>query len=219
MLRALFSVVGVGLILKGVVHALFFAVVMGVAGYVAFSHGPGASQHDHGFWVQMLLFLLIVPLYTLSGLVGGVLAAVAGTLSRESVRLEEGLLKLLDPAMSWLMDRLFPPGATEMPREEFLPRLDEKVRQAEADSTWGAGFSRRIGLRLFRFFLAQEMVESLARQGEDRVTGRGVERFVREQGVGLIRETVQDQLALVRYAIWIVWGMLGSYTFYTIQAS
>jgi len=204
-------------ILRSTTYGVLGGVLFFLAGLVVYNFGAGVLlEGSHILW-RLLVAILIVALYTVLGIIAGLILGASSSIRRKLPDAQDGIHMLLTPVTSRIVERI-PVGQEGISVEKFTQLVDTGIMSIVSESRHRSGILsiasfvarlllRRL-LRICRALFVVEFVRTLQERGESHVNVQSVERFARERLVQLVINDIRLKLYAARKITFASAGVL-----------
>ena len=205
-------------ILKSTAYGIVGGVLFFLAGLIVYNFGLGLYLVNQHIVLRMILAILLIALYTVLGIVAGLILGGTSSIQRKLPAAQEGIQTMLAPVTSSIIERI-PVGQEGVALEKFSLLVDTGIDSvaAETEQQRSRLFSfaslaarvlvRRL-LRVCRALFVVDFIRSLQERGETRVNVESVEWFARERLVQLVIEDIRLKLSIVSKVTFAGAGLL-----------
>src|SRR5258708_3634466 len=177
-------------ILRSTAYGILGGVLFFLAGLVVYNVGPGVLlEGSHILW-RLLVAILIVALYTVLGIVAGLILGASSSIRRKLPDAQDGIHMLITPVSNRIIERI-PVGQAGIPVERFTQLVDTGIMSIVSESRQRsrilsiASFAARLLLQrllgICRALFVVDFVRTLKERGESHINVQSVERFARER--------------------------------------
>jgi len=193
-------------ILRSTMYGLLGGVLFFLASIFVYNFGPGLLLADQHFVLRMIVALFIIVIYTVLGVLAGLILGSTSSLRRKLPDAQEGIHMVLTPVTSRIIERI-PIGQEGIPLENFTGVVDKAFMSVASESKQrssllsvanvGARFVMQALFRICRKLLLIEFIRSVQENGDSRINVHAVERFARERLVLLAITDIRVKLFFV----------------------
>lgn len=166
-----------------------------MAGLVVYNFGLGLLLVNQHIALRMIGAILLVALYTLLGIVAGLILGGTSSIRRKLPAAQDGIHTMLAPITSRIIERI-PVGQEGIGLEKFTLLVDTGINSVASESqqrsrlfsfaSFGARLLVQRLLRICRALLVVNFIHTLQERGETHVNVQSVEWFARERLVQLV---------------------------------
>jgi len=166
-----------------------------LAGLVVYNFGLGLLLVNQHIALRMIGAILLVALYTLLGIVAGLILGGTSSIRRKLPAAQDGIHTMLAPITSRIIERI-PVGQEGIGLEKFTLLVDTGINSVASESqqrsrlfsfaSFGARLLVQRLLRICRALLVVNFIHTLQERGETHVNVQSVEWFARERLVQLV---------------------------------
>lgn len=205
-------------ILKSTAYGIVGGVLFFLAGLIVYNFGLGLLLVDQHVVLRMILAILLIALYTVVGIVAGLILGGTSSIKRKLPAAQEGIQTMLAPVTSSIVERI-PVGQEGVDLEKFTVLVDTGINSVAEEteqqrsrlfsfaSLTARFFVRRL-LRVCHALFVVDFMRSLRERGETRVNVESVEWFARERLVQLVIEHIRLKLSIVSKVTFAGAGLL-----------
>lgn len=182
-------------ILRSTAYAILGGILFFLAGVVVYNFGPGRLLVDQHIALRMIVAILVVALYTLLGIVAGLILGGTSSVRRKLPAAQEGIHTMLVPVSGRIIERI-PVGQEGIPMEKFTLLVDTGVNSVASEleqrsrllsfANFGARLLVQRLLRICRTLFVVNFIRTLQERGETHVNVQSVEWYARERLVQLV---------------------------------
>ena len=171
---------------------------------------------------------MLFSLYTVAGVVCGLLYGLTASVLRKLDELEKGIHLIVEPVMKATISKI--PGGTQgVSVDTFNSILNNQIGEFQAASKSAfrwlslgrllSNFLVRNSLKALRFTAARGLVTWMEEKGETRITAAVLESYTRATLIGTVADTAKGRFRILQYAVYglpivfiaaplIIWGLL-----------
>jgi hypothetical protein len=182
-------------ILKSTAYGVLGGVLFFLAGLVVYNFGLGLLLVNQHIALRMIGAILLVALYTLLGIVAGLILGGTSSIRRKLPAAQDGIHTILAPITSRIIERI-PVGQEGIALEKFTLLVDTGINSVASESqqrsrlfsfvSFGARLLVQKLLRICRALFVVNFIHTLQERGETHVNVQSVEWFARERLVQLV---------------------------------
>jgi hypothetical protein len=204
-------------ILKSTAYGILGGVLFFLAGLVVYNFGPGLLLVNQHIVLRMIVAILLVALYTLLGIVAGLILGGTSSIRRKLPAAQEGIHTMLAPVTSRIIERI-PVGQEGIALEKFTLLVDTGINSVASESlqrsrllsfaSFGARLLVQRLLRICRTLFVVKFIRTLQERGETHVNVQSVEWFARERLVQLVIDDLRLKLFTVSKITFACGGVL-----------
>lgn len=194
-------------ILKSTAYGILWGILFFLAGLVVYNFGPGVLLKSSHIILRLLAAILIVALYTILGIIAGLILGGSSSIGRKLPDAQDGIHMLLTPITNRIIERI-PVGQDGIPVDKFAVLVDTGIASVASESKQRSGvlsiasFAARLLLqrllRICRALFLVEFVRTLQERRESRINIQTVERFAQERLVQLVISDIRLKLYALR---------------------
>ena len=205
-------------ILKSTAYGIVGGVLFFLAGLVVYNFGLGLYLVNQHIVFRMIVALLLVALYTVLGIVAGLILGGTSAIRSNLPAAQEGINAVLAPVTSRIIERI-PVGQEGVALEKFSVLVDSGIDSVTTETKQQRSrlFSfaslvarvlvRRL-LRICRVLFVVDFISTLQERGETRVNVESVEWYARERLVQLVINDIRLKLLTVSRVTFVGAGVL-----------
>jgi len=204
-------------ILKSTVYGILGGVLFFLAGLVVYNFGPGLLLVNQHIVLRMIVAILLVAVYTLLGIVDGLILGGTSSIRRKLPAAQEGIHTMLAPVTSRIIERI-PVGQEGIALEKFTLLVDTGINSVASESqqrsrllsfaSLAASMLTQRVLRICRALFVVNFIRTLQERGETHVNVQSVEWFARERLVQLVIDDLRLKLFTVSKITFACGGVL-----------
>lgn len=193
-------------ILKSTAFGTLGGVLFFLAGLVVYNFGPGLLLVNQHIALRIIVAILMVALYTLLGIVAGLILGGTSSIRGKLPAAQEGIHTMLAPVTSRIIERI-PVGQEGIALEKFTLLVDNGINSVASESqqpsrllsfaSFGGRLLVQSLLRISRVLFVVKFIHTLQERGETHVNVQSVEWFARERLVQLVIDDLRLKLFTV----------------------
>jgi hypothetical protein len=204
-------------ILKSTAYGILGGLLFLFSILIVYNFGPGRLLVNQHIVLRMIVAILLVALYTVLGIVVGLILGGTSSIRRKLPAAEEGIHTMLAPVTSRIIERI-PVGQEGIALEKFTILVDTGINSMASESQQRsrllsfASFAARMLvqrlLRICRALFVVNFIRTLQERGETHVNVQSVEWFARERLVQLVIDDLRLKLFTVSKITFACGGVL-----------
>ena len=193
-------------ILKSTAYGVLGGVLFFLAGLVVYNFCLGLLLVNQHIALRMIGAILLVALFTLLGIVAGLILGGTSSIRRKLPAAQEGIHAMLAPITGRIIERI-PAGQEGIALENFALLVDSGINSVASESqqrsrllsfaSFGARLFVQRLLRICRALFVVNFIRTLQERGETHVNVQSVESFARERLVQLVINDLRLKLITV----------------------
>ncbi len=177
--------------------------------------------------VKFVQAVLLFPIYTVAGVICGLLYGMTSSVFKKIDELETGIHLIIEPVMMATISKI-PGGTRGVSLDTFNSILNNQIREFAGTSKSAfrwlslgrilSNFLVRNSLKALRFTVARDFLSWMEEREETRITAGALERYSRETLVGTVADAAKGRFRILQYAVYalpiffiavplIIWGL------------